>query len=78
MRIRSRLVGFRSKPLGNRRFSTESERAGLSKHVHVAKAMDYMLTRWSDFTGFLADGRICLTNYAAERSLRGVALGRKA
>ncbi len=27
---------------------------------------------------FLGDGRICLTNNAAERSLRGLALGRKA
>jgi transposase len=28
-------------------------------------------------TRFLDDGRICLTNNAAERSTRGVALGRK-
>jgi hypothetical protein len=40
--------------------------------------MDYMLTRWATFTRFLDDGRICLTNNAAERALRGVALGRKA
>ena len=44
----------------------------------VAKAMDYMLTRWSGFAAFLDDGRICLTNNAAERALRGLALGRKA
>jgi transposase len=55
-----------------------SERARLSRHAEVAKAMDYMLKRWSAFTGFLADGRICLTNNAAERALRGIALGRKA
>jgi hypothetical protein len=30
------------------------------------------------FTGLLDDGRICLTNNAAERALRGIALGRKA
>ena len=30
------------------------------------------------FTRFLEDGRICLTNNAAERALRGIALGRKA
>lgn len=30
------------------------------------------------FTHFLDDGRICLTNNAAERALRGAALGRKA
>lgn len=55
-----------------------TERARLSRHAPVAKAMDYMLTRWQRFTPFLEDGRICLTNNAAERSLRGVALGRKA
>jgi hypothetical protein len=40
--------------------------------------MDYMLKRWAAFTRFLDDGRICLTNNAAERALRGIALGRKA
>ena len=54
-----------------------SERAKLSRHSEVAKAMDYMLKRWDSFTRFLADGRICLTNNAAERALRGIALGRK-
>ena len=33
--------------------------------------------RWDAFTAFLEDGRICLTNNAAERALRGIALGRK-
>ncbi len=36
-----------------------------------------MLKRWAVFTRFLDDGRICLTNKAAERALRGIALGRK-
>ena len=53
------------------------ERAKLSKHAPVAKAMDYMLRRWDTFARFLEDGRICLTNNAAERALRGLALGRK-
>lgn len=55
------------------------ERALLSKHAKVAKAIDYLLSpnHWSGFTSFLKDGCICLTNNAAERSLRGVALGRK-
>jgi transposase len=55
-----------------------SERARLSRHADVAKAMDYMLKRWTAFTRFLDDGRICLSNNAAERALRGIALGRKA
>ncbi len=37
-----------------------------------------MLKRWPAFTRFLDDGRICLTNNAAERALRGIALGRRA
>lgn len=36
-----------------------------------------MLKGWAAFARFLDDGRICLTNNAAERALRGVALGRK-
>src|SRR5438128_6370311 len=55
-----------------------NERARLSRHNEVAKAMDYMLKRVEAFTKFLDDGRICLSNNAAERALRGIALGRKA
>ncbi len=55
-----------------------AERARVSRHAEIAKAIDYMLKRWPAFTRFLDDGRICLTNNAAERALRGVALGRKA
>jgi transposase len=55
-----------------------AERAALSRHVPVAKAMDYMLKRWAGFARFLDDGRVCLSNNAAERALRGIALGRKA
>src|SRR3712207_9383002 len=54
-----------------------ASRAKPSRHNPVAKAMDYMLTRWETFARFLGDGRICLTNNAAERALRGIALGRK-
>jgi transposase len=54
------------------------ERARLSRHAETAKAIDYMLTRWAAFTRFLDDGSICMTNNAAERSLRGIALGRRA
>jgi transposase len=53
------------------------QRAKLARHNPVAGAMDYMLKRWDAFTQFLDDGRICLTNNAAERALRGIALGRK-
>ena len=55
-----------------------TERARLSRHNDLSRAIDYMLKRWPAFTRFLEDGRICLTNNAAERALRGVALGRRA
>ena len=53
------------------------ERPKLPRGSDVAKAMDYMLKRWTAFSRFLDDGRICLSNNAAERALRGIALGRK-
>ena len=53
------------------------QRGRMSRHAEVGKAMDYMLTRWDAFARFLTDGRICLTNNAAERALRGIALGGK-
>jgi transposase len=51
--------------------------AKLSRGHDLAKAIQYMLKRWPAFTLFLDDGRVCMSNNAAERSLRGVALGRK-
>lgn len=56
-----------------------AERDTMSKHNPVAKAIAYMFKKesWEAFTRFFGDGRICLTNNAAERTLRGVALGRK-
>jgi transposase len=53
------------------------QRAKLSPRHDLAKAMTYMLKRWPSFTRFLDDGRVCLSNNAAERALRGIALGRK-
>ena len=54
------------------------QRSALSRHDPVAKAMNYLLNDWQGFTSFLDDGRICLTNNAAEREVRGIARGRKA
>ena len=51
--------------------------AKLARGHDLAKAIHYMLKRWPAFTLFLDDGRVCMSNNAAERSLRGVALGRK-
>src|SRR5439155_18191869 len=41
-----------------------TERARLSRHADIAKAMNYMLKRWLAFTRVLDDGRICLSNNA--------------
>nr|WP_242218776.1 IS66 family transposase [Shinella zoogloeoides] len=53
------------------------ERETLSRSAEVLKPMNYMLRRWADFARFVDDGRICLSNNAAERALRGIALGRR-
>ena len=50
------------------------ERSRLSRSASVAKPIDYMLKRWDRFARFIDDGRICLTNNAAERALRGFAM----
>lgn len=49
------------------------QRAKLSRRNDFAKAMDYMLKRWSAFTRILDDSRICLSNNAAECGVRGIA-----
>jgi transposase len=53
------------------------QRSRLSNASSVASPIDYMLRRWDWFAHFIDDGRICLSNNAAERALRGFALGRK-
>jgi transposase len=50
------------------------ERSKLSRHNEVANAIDYILKRIAAFTRFLDDGRICLSNNAAERALRGIVM----
>ena len=58
---------------GRRKFF---ELAKLQK-APVAKAIDYSLKRWRAFTRFLDDGRLCMSNNAAERAVRGIAVGRR-
>jgi transposase len=68
----------RSKPLVDS-FETwlRGERKKLSSKGPLAKAIDYTFNHWQAFTRFLDDGRICLSNNAAERALRGIAVGRR-
>jgi transposase len=68
----------RSKPLVES-FETwlRGERKKLSPKGPLAKAIDYQFNHWAAFTRFLDDGRICLSNNAAERAIRGIAVGRR-
>jgi transposase len=67
-----------SRPLvDDLRVYMREQAARLSRGHDLAKAINYMLKRWPAFTLFLEDGRVCLSNNAAERGLRGIALGRK-
>jgi hypothetical protein len=43
------------------------QRGRLSRSA--AEPIDYLLKRWDRFAHFITDGRICLTNNAAERAL---------
>ena len=52
------------------------QRAKLSAKSETAKAIHYSLKRWTALTRFLDDGRLCMTNNAAERALRAIAVGR--
>jgi len=52
------------------------QRRKLSAHNEIAKAIQYGLNRWTSLTRFLDDGRLCMSNNAAERALRGIAVGR--
>ena len=49
----------------------------ISGKSELAKAMRYGLSRWPARCSYLNDGRIEIDNNAAERSIRGIALGRK-
>lgn len=53
------------------------QRAKLSRNNDTTKAINYCLSRWNAFTRFLDDGRLCMSNNAAERELRAVAVGRR-
>jgi transposase len=49
----------------------------LSGKSGLAKAMRYAISRWEALIRYVHDGRIEIDNNAAERAIRGVALGRK-
>jgi transposase len=76
--VRKTVRQERSKPIVNALEAwLRAERKKLSSKAPVAKAIDYCLKRWQAFTRFLDDGRLCMSNNAAERAVRGIAVGRK-
>jgi transposase len=50
--------------------------ARVSGRSEMAKAIRYALVRWDALTLLLRDGRVCIDNNAAERSMRPMTLGR--
>src|SRR3712207_8419391 len=48
------------------------QHARVSRKSETGKALAYALNHWAALTRFLEDGRICLSNNAAERALRGI------
>jgi transposase len=55
----------------------ETTLSKLSRKSDTTAAIRYALSRWDALTRYIEDGHIEIDNNAAERSLRGVALGRK-
>jgi transposase len=75
---RLRVRQERSRPLINDlHIWLREQRPKLSQNSDTTKAINYSLKRWDAFTRFLDDGRLCMSNNAAERELRAVAVGRK-
>ncbi|WP_456721458.1 MULTISPECIES: IS66 family transposase [unclassified Bradyrhizobium] len=75
---RLRVRQERSRPLiGELEVWLREQRAKLSRNNDTTKAINYCLSRWSAFSRFLDDGGLCMSNNAAERELRAVAIGRK-
>src|SRR5215468_3019464 len=74
---RARVRNERSRPLvTDLETWLRKQRAKLSAKNEVAKAITYSLNQWRGLTRFLDDGRLCVSNNAAERALRCVAVGR--
>jgi transposase len=68
----------RTKPLVNELEAwLRIQHARVSRKSEIGKAIAYALNQWMALTRFLEDGRICLSNNAAERALRGIAVGRR-
>lgn len=68
----------RSLPLlENLKTFLEGTLARISGKTDLAKAIRYTTLRWDQLTRYTTDGRLEMSNNAAERSIRPLALGRK-
>jgi NAD(P)-dependent dehydrogenase (short-subunit alcohol dehydrogenase family) len=69
--------GGRSRPLVSALQAwLREQRSKLSASNEVPKAIQYSLSRWTALTRFLDDGRLCMSNNAAEPALHSIAVGR--
>lgn len=76
--VRGAARGDRTRPLIEAlRAALDDAMRRLSPRSETGKAIAYGLKRWAALTRFLDDGRLEIDNNTAERSLRGVAIGRK-
>ena len=76
--VRLRVRQAQSAPLfADLRTWLEQTLMRISGKSQMAGAIRYMLTRWDALTLVLRDGRACIDNNAAERSMRPMCLGRK-
>ena len=55
----------------------EAKLATVSRKSAIAEAIRHVLGRWDGLTRYVEDGRIEIDSNAVERTMRGVALGRK-
>lgn len=76
--VRLRVRTQRSAPLfAELRKWLDTTLSRVSGRSEMAKAIRYALARWDALTLVLRDGRVCIDNNAAERSMRPMTLGRK-
>jgi transposase len=76
--VRLRIRTERSAPLfAQFRTWLDTTLSRVSGKSEMAKAIRYALARWDALTLALRDGRVCIDNNAAERSMRPMTLGRK-
>jgi len=74
---RARVRNERSRPLViELEACLRAQRRKLSGRSEIAKAIQYSLNCLTALTRFLDDGRLCMSNNAAERGVRPIAVGR--